>query len=211
MKKAELELVELVFDEADPNGSGIMAISVVKRPAIKQGFTLLSDDIKVKFEQVKGQKRLLVGPVLIPNMKIYRKEGEREYDAFFKAESIEKMAFQYLKKGRQSNSTLEHVVDVDGLCVVESWVVQDGKMDKSTALGMDYPTGTWMVSMKVDREDIWQEFIETGELTGFSIEGLLKSLSNKPEGREDFSIEDEQRIKTLMKAYSQILKKSLDA
>lgn len=210
MKKNELELVELVFDESDPNGSGIMAISIVQRPAIKKGFTLLAEDVKVKFERVAGEKRILCGPVLIPEMRIYRKEGEREFEAYFKEETIEKMAFQYLRKGRQSNATVEHQIDLDGLCVVESWIIEDPKSDKSTALGMDHPKGTWMVSMKVDRDDIWTKFIETGDLTGFSIEGLLKGNSTKhAEEEEDVELTeaDEKRILAFMQMNLKLLKK----
>lgn len=202
-KHKELELVELGFEESDPNGSGVMAISIVERPAIKEGFTLMSEELEVKFERVEGEKRLLVGPVLIPNLPIYRKEGEREFNAFFKADSIEKMAFQYLKKGRQSNATVEHQIDVDGLCVVESWIITDNKSDKSTALGMSYPNGTWMVSMKVDRDDIWDDFVETGKLTGFSIEGLLKGRTVHQS--EELSKEDEKRVDSLFDLFEKLL------
>ena len=35
------------------------------------------------------------------------------------------------------------------------------------------PKGTWMVSMKVDNDEIWSEYVKTGKVKGFSIEGYF--------------------------------------
>lgn len=203
------KLVELTFDDADPNGSGIMAISVVTKPAIKSGFVALSEQTKVEFKTADEEKRLLVGPALIPDLPIYRRDDEtgEEYYAFMKADTIEQLAHHYFRKMRQKNATLEHMVDVDGLCVVETWMVQDSKNDKSSALGMDYPKGTWMVAMAVDRDDIWNDFIKSGELTGFSIEGFLSSVEVKQsEEEKELSAEDEKRLDAAIAMFKKLLK-----
>jgi hypothetical protein len=53
---------------------------------------------------------------------------------------------------------------------MESWIVEDPIFDKSTALGLEYPKGTWVVKMKVLDEKVWDE-IKQGKLNGFSVEG----------------------------------------
>jgi hypothetical protein len=46
-------------------------------------------------------------------------------------------------------------------------------MDKSKKYGLNAPVGTWMVSMKVNNEAIWNDFVKTGKVKGFSIEGYF--------------------------------------
>jgi hypothetical protein len=36
---------------------------------------------------------------------------------------------------------------------------------------MNLPVGTWMVSMKIDNDEVWKEYIKEGKVRGFSIEG----------------------------------------
>jgi phage head maturation protease len=45
-------------------------------------------------------------------------------------------------------------------------------MDKSKEYGFSLPKGTWMISMKVNNDDIWQK-VKAGEIKGFSIEGYF--------------------------------------
>jgi len=39
------------------------------------------------------------------------------------------------------------------------------------------PKGTWMVSVKVNNEEVWEEFVKTGRVKGFSIEGYFTDNS----------------------------------
>jgi hypothetical protein len=41
------------------------------------------------------------------------------------------------------------------------------------AYGMNDPVGTWFVSMKVDNDEIWNEYVKSGKVKGFSIEGFF--------------------------------------
>ena len=38
---------------------------------------------------------------------------------------------------------------------------------------MELPIGTWMVSMKVNNDDVWENYVKTGKVKGFSIEGYF--------------------------------------
>ena len=59
------------------------------------------------------------------------------------------------------------------MSVVESWIVEDEDKDKSRVYGLDMPVGTWMVSMKVNNDDIWENYVKTKKVLGFSIEGFF--------------------------------------
>jgi hypothetical protein len=101
----------------------------------------------------------------------------------------------------QNNATLEHDKKLKDLTVVESWIVEDVDMDKSKKYGLNAPVGTWMVSMKVNNDAIWNDFVKTGKVKGFSIEGyfsdkLEMSLKiNKKDMEKNVMIE---KIKSLI-------------
>ena len=95
-----------------------------------------------------------MGALLVPNKPIYRKNGDDEYYIYFSKDTIAKASQLYLKNGYQGNSTLEHASSLEGLTLVESWLVEDEVNDKSRAYGMNVPVGTWMGSVKVDNDEI---------------------------------------------------------
>ncbi len=77
---------------------------------------------------------------------------------------------EYLKNHRQDNITYQHEITVDGVYLFESWLV--GENDKSVDMGFDLPIGSWMVSLKVENNEVWKE-IKSGKGNGFSIEAVL--------------------------------------
>jgi hypothetical protein len=95
-------------------------------------------------------------------------------------------------QGNQNNSTLEHQYKIQGLSLVESWLVEDKVHDKSVKYGMDLPLGTWVGSVKVNNDKIWNEFVKTGKVKGFSIEGYFADKMERPKEAiiEDLSKED---------------------
>jgi hypothetical protein len=165
MKLFELTIDDEFLDE-------VFAISLVEDPAIEHNFVWF-DKEKVQFEKIDNEKRLVVGPVLIPNKKILRIDGEgKPYEVFFKPETIEKLAQGYLKKGYQAKTTVEHEDKVSGVTLVESWI-KTSKLDKSNSYGLNLPIGSWVGMFKVDNDDIWKDYVKNGEVKGFSIEGIF--------------------------------------
>lgn len=165
-----MKFFELVLDE-EKLLHGIDAISIVEHPAIEEDFIAFNKDYKFEFKEVDNEKRVLMGAAMIPEKPIYRVDGEEEYYVFFTKETIRRASELYLMNGKQGNATLEHQSKLQGLSLVESWIIEDSEKDKSKAYGMEYPVGTWMVSMKVNNEDVWNEYVKTGKVKGFSIEG----------------------------------------
>ena len=97
----------------------------------------------------------------------------------------------YLMQGKQNNSTLEHQYEINGLSLVESWIVEDKVHDKSVKYGMDLPLGTWVGSVKVNNDAIWNEFVKTGKVKGFSIEGYFADKMERPQEKiNDFSSDE---------------------
>ncbi len=180
-----MNIVELVIDEND-DVSGIEAISVVESPAIEEDFIALKTQ-EFKLAEVDKEKRILMGAALVPNKPIYRRSGENEYYIYFSKDTVRKASELFFIRGNQNNSTLEHNMPLTGLTAVESWIVE-GEKDKTRHYDLDVPIGTWMVSMKVHNDDVWNNYVKTGKVKGFSIEGYFADKLEKP---QDKSIKDE--------------------
>jgi hypothetical protein len=198
-----MRIIELILDE-EQEESGIEAISIVESPAIESDFVALNNQ-EIKLAEIDKEKRILLGALLIPNKPIYRKgpEGD-EYYIFFSKDTIVKASQMYLKKGYQNNSTLEHDQTLSGLTLVESWIVEDELQDKSRKYDLNVPVGTWMGAVKVNNEEIWQEYVKTNKVKGFSIEGYFADKMERPKEavQEDLSKEDKllNKIKEILTA-----------
>jgi len=178
-----MNIIELILDEEN-NEIGIEAISVVENPAIEEDFIALNSNI-IELAEADKEKKLLVGALLIPNKPIYRKSGEEEYYIYFSKDTVRKASQMYLMNGNQSNATLEHEHDIHGLSVVECWIVEDSEKDKSAIYEMSLPVGSWVVAMKVYNEQVWNDFVKTGKVKGFSIEGYFADKVNMSEELSD--------------------------
>tara|TARA_R110000796_G_scaffold116485_1_gene229008 strand:+ start:100 stop:690 length:591 start_codon:yes stop_codon:yes gene_type:complete len=192
-----MRIVELVLDEEQEN-MGIEAISIVESPAIEADFVALKAE-EIKLAEVNKEKKILMGPLLIPNKPIFRKsETEDDYYIYFSKNTVEKASQLYLKNGNQNNSTLEHQYELFGLSLVESWIVEDTKIDKSNLYGFNVPVGTWMGSVKVNNDEVWNDYIKNGKVKGFSIEGYFADKMERPKEAIDMS-EDKDLINKIKK------------
>lgn len=158
----------------EPNkNKGIYGISLVENPAMEGLFIALNKVEQITFKEVDKEQRILTGLALEPNKPIYRNQNGEEFNLVFSEGTIKELAFGFLKNGYQRNSTLEHEDKITGVTFTESWIIEDEKNDKANALGFNYPKGSWMVTMKVDDPVIWNEYVKTGKVKGFSIDAML--------------------------------------
>ena len=114
-----------------------------------------------------------MGAALIPNKPIFRKNGENTFYVYFSEKTVRRASELFFQNSMQNNATLEHEMEINNLTVVESWIVEDTEMDKSKKYGLSVPKGTWMISMKVENQEVWNDYIKTGKVKGFSIEGYF--------------------------------------
>jgi len=173
-----MKIIELILDEEEFD-TGVDAISIVESPAIESDFVALKNQ-EIKLAEVDKEKKILMGALLIPNKPIYRNGSEGEYYIYFSKDTIVKASQMFLQNGKQSNSTLEHSKALNGLTLVESWIVEDKAKDKTALYGLDVPVGTWMGSVKVNNDDVWNEYVKTNKVKGFSIEGYFADKMEAP-------------------------------
>lgn len=173
------KIVELIINEnSEENKDGVFAISLVEEPAMESDFIALSKQekkIEVQFTTQDKEKQILTGAVLIPNKQILRvdKETGDDFYVYFSKDTIKKASELFMINSFQNNHTIHHKSDLNNLTVVESWI-KDSPLDKSHKYGFDkLPEGTWFVSVKVNDKAIWNEYIKSGKVKGFSIEGYF--------------------------------------
>tara|TARA_R100001460_G_scaffold83298_2_gene124174 strand:+ start:291 stop:1487 length:1197 start_codon:yes stop_codon:yes gene_type:complete len=184
MELFELKIDDELFDE-------VFAISLVSEPAIESNFVFF-DKEKVQFKKIDNEKRIVAGPVLIPNKKILRVDGQgKPYEVFFSEETVEKLAQNYLKRRYNNSATVEHDEKVNGVSLVESWI-KTTKLDKSNGLGLNLPVGSWVGLFKIDNDEIWNEYVKSGSVKGFSIEGIFTHDLVKASKQELLEIEEEE-------------------
>ena len=123
-----------------------------------------------------------MGAALIPDKSIYRRNDKGdEYYIYFSKNTVRQASELFFKKSNHKNATFEHENKIDGVTIVESWIVEDSKKDKTALYGLDVPVGTWMVSAKIDDQELYDK-AKSGEIKGFSIEGFF-SDRNPPKQR----------------------------
>ena len=195
-----MNIFELLIDDESLQ-AGIQAISIVSAPAIEEDFVALkTQEEKVELKTIDKEKRILMGAALIPNKPIYRRNGEDEYYIYFSQDTVRKASELFFINGNQNKATLEHQMDVQGTSVVESWIIE-GEQDKSRLYGMDLPVGTWMVSMKILNDELWEGYVKSGKVKGFSIEGYFvdKVEASKQDPEEEKAEEQLNAIKAIIK------------
>jgi hypothetical protein len=200
---SNFKIIELILDE-DQEMTGVEAISVVENPAIEEDFVALKSE-EIKLAEVNKEKRILMGALLVPNKPIYRRSGDDEYYIYFSKETVAKASQMYLVNGNQNNSTMEHQYDLKGLSLVESWLVEDKVHDKSRKYGMDVPLGTWMGAVKVNNDEVWNDYVKTGKVKGFSIEGYFADKMERPKESVEMS-KEEQEAKLIIEQLKDLFK-----
>jgi hypothetical protein len=190
MKLYELKVEDEGIDE-------VMAISLVESPAIESPFLYFNKE-EVRFAKLDTEQKMLIGPILVPDKRILRIDGEgNPYEVFFRKSTVKTLAQNYLMKKYTDKATLEHGdKKIKGVHLVESWI-KEGKLDKSNTYGLsNIPEGTWMGIFKITDDNLWNDYIKTGKVQGFSVEALLEqklvkaSLIDLEKDVEDFTEEE---------------------
>jgi hypothetical protein len=176
--KESLDVYELIID--DNTDDEVFALSLVSQPAILSNFVYLNKEgkkIEVQFKAVDEEKRLIVGPILIPDMKILRQDSPNSnpYEVFFSKDTVVKAAQKYLTDQHTNDITVEHEKPVDGVSLVESWIVESSIYDKSKNYNLNLKPGTWAGVFKVNNLQVWEQ-VKAGDYKGISLEGIFSHL-----------------------------------
>ncbi len=178
-EEKDLEVRQFTLEDDLGNIFGDLSlISFVSDPAIQQDYKLFSAN-KYIFSQHDAEMQIVTGPAMRPNFNILRQEPStgKYYYGFFTPEDIRKCSEIYLKNNNHTSTNIEHGEvatknQIDGVCLAESWIVEDPSNDKALALGFkNVQKGDWYISYKIESPSFWKFIKEFGG--GFSIEGIF--------------------------------------
>lgn len=122
---------------------------------------------------IQKDKQIIAGPTMIPNKKIYRKDGDMEYYVTFSPETIKTIVGKFVKENNNRSINLEHSNVMVPAFIMEHWIVEDTTYDKSKMYGFSLPVGSHFVTIKIEDENFWNNEVKNLNKIGFSIEGIL--------------------------------------
>ena len=179
-KDAELLTYEITFDENDK--TGVRLISLVKDPAIlEKGMYFSQDEIRDYSFKIVKEKQQIIGPALIPNIKIKRIDDDGDpYFVFFSEQTIRGLMEKFNANNTGKSVNINHTSEMAPATITENWIVEDPYYDKSRLYGFNLPEGSWVIMTKISDENFWNDKVKGEELFSFSVEGLLgMSISDK--------------------------------
>lgn len=212
--KKKLRVIELLIDE-DNEKSIVNRISLVSAPAIEIDWVAFGKEEPAKTEHFNfkiedGSKRYLTGIFMVPDQLTYRCKKDNlgnvvdEYYVTMSKDTIEKAMRKFAKNGLNNSTNLEHGKITDStqdVYVIESWLVSKDN-DKSKNYGFSAQEGSWAGTIYVENEKIWNEYIKTGQLKGFSIEGMfVMGEEQMSTNKEDLSNDPLWKLAEIMAHY----------
>jgi len=180
----------------DPE-SGVDYIALVDDPAIRRQFMAFKShkSQKLRFLATNPDQQIVSGPLMLADMCIFRDDPiHGEHLVYFDAQTIRQIILRFFQKGLTSNINLMHLPDAkpEGIYMFESFIIDSSK-GITTPKGFEtLPDGSWFGSFKIDNVDVWNHFIKTGELKGFSVEGFFSY--QKEISREEMQVEEIMKV-----------------
>jgi hypothetical protein len=178
--KEELPLYKITIDEEYSEGEelGIDMIAFTSKPAVMvKGMAFKAVE---NFFFKDEPKMRIVAPAMIP-MNIYRNDEGEEYYVQFTEQEIENIYSKFMQDlNNQNLFNLEHTEKKVPAYILEAWIVDSPKEDKSfSTYGIEVPKGTLMLTAQITDKEYYQELVNKDQV-GFSIEGFLGlKLSNQ--------------------------------
>lgn len=185
-----LPLYKMRISDDDPV-SGVDYVALVDMPATEFNWQAFNKQKEFAFQTQNAEQRIICGALMVTDLPIYRKEGDREYYVLFEAGEIKKICYKYFRNRFTGNVNLMHdaTAKVGGVYMVQSFLIDKESGINAPSYYPELPDGSWFGVFKVDNEELWQDYIKTGKFKGFSVEGMF--------GMEQVN-DDEKVLKQLM-------------
>lgn len=173
----KLPLYILDIDESQGDETKVFACGLVTQPAIERNWMTFGK--KENFKVLDEQRRYVAGFLMVSDQPIYRRDDDgREYYVAFPAKSIEKIVNKLSRSGKPLTFNTNHNDKEPVKCahLVQHFII-DSTMGIKTPEGHDpAPDGSWFGVVKIDDEKYWNEYVKSGKLQGFSVEGFFNDI-----------------------------------
>ena len=176
-----MKLYDISIDPTDFE-TGLNAISLVENPAVEVDFLAFAKDESAVLQFADEERHIITGIALLADTPIYRIAPDgTEYYVRFTKDCIRQLVEKYFKFGLTNSVNIEHKDNqfVDGVTMLESYII-DKERGICPSEFASAPDGSWVVSYKVSNLDVWNK-IKSGEVKGFSVQGLFRIIETKLE------------------------------
>ena len=166
----DLPVYELTLAEIE---QGVDATALVENPAIQRNWMAFNEAKQFKFETHDTEKQILAGALIVADFPMYRNVKGKEFYVKFSGNTIEQLADRMVLNDKLRSFNIEHDANksVPDLHIQQMFII-DSKKGINTPLGMEtLPDGSLFAFVKVNNKQIWDDYVKTGIVKGFSIEG----------------------------------------
>ena len=166
----ELPIIELTLEELE---QGIDATALVENPAIQRNWMAFKEHKDFKFKTHNEEKRILAGALMVADFPMYRNMNGKEFFVKFSSETIEQLADRMVLNNKLTAFNFEHdskkeLADMH----IQQFFIINTELGMDTPKGFDeLPNGSLFAFVKVNNEQVWNDYVKTGIVKGFSIEG----------------------------------------
>lgn len=137
------------------------------------------------------EKRIVAGPLMIPNQMILRRDPEgNPYYVYFSKDTVRKIQERFNRDYKINNTDVQHDgnVHTDNI-MLEQWIIEHPNYDKSKFYGFDrLPLGSWFGTYKINNDKDWER-VKSGELRGFSIAGNFIEKAKEVETADERTLD----------------------
>jgi hypothetical protein len=186
----ELPIIELTLEELE---QGIDATALVENPAIQRNWMAFKEHKSYEFKTHNEDKRILAGALMVADFPMYRNMNGKEFFVKFSSETIEQLADRMVLNNKLTAFNFEHdskkeLADMH----IQQFFIINTELGVNTPIGFEeLPNGSLFAFVKVNNEQVWNDYVKTGIVKGFSIEG---NFATKEEFSEQQIINELEQI-----------------
>jgi hypothetical protein len=186
----ELPIIELTLEDLE---QGIDATALVENPAIQRNWMTFKEHKSYEFKTHNEDKRILAGALMVADFPMYRNMNGKEFFVKFSSETIEQLADRMVLNNKLTAFNFEHdskkeLADMH----IQQFFIINTELGMDTPKGFDtLPNGSLFAFVKVNNEQVWNDYVKTGIVKGFSIEG---NFATKEEFSEQTFLNEFQTI-----------------
>jgi hypothetical protein len=186
----DLPIIELTLEELE---QGIDATALVENPAIQRNWMAFKEHKDFKFKTHNEDKRILAGALMVADFPMYRNMNGKEFFVKFSSETIEQLADRMVLNNKLTAFNFEHDAKKELADMhIQQFFIINTELGVNTPIGFEeLPNGSLFAFVKVNNEQVWNDYVKTGIVKGFSIEG---NFATKEEFSEQTFLKEFQTI-----------------
>lgn len=177
----ELPIIELTLDNLLEDG--LDAVALVENPAIQRNFFAFNENEQVvyKFQTIDEDKRILAGALMIADFPIYRNQDGKQFYVQFSKNTIEQIVDKVVRENKLMSFNLEHdeKKPIKDIYIQQHYIVDKTNGVNAPSYYPELSDGSWFGFIKVNNDTIWNDYVKTGLIKGFSIEGMFSQKKLK--------------------------------